>query len=211
MRISRVILMSTLSLIGLKVDLAYADIHLSVPVAGTHTRHTHNTLTLNHPLLPARLAAESSPRLAPFIESAMLRLCLPQAQSGNRHNIAPSLSRAGGRKNSPAENFSTTGESLLTGEQVTTMQRQCYKPSARSEVAELLSEAYEARRKNSPDFVRLEFSRGYESRKGQLGIITPLLTSPTLGEEYKEASVCFITDTGECSDNKFGNGEDLNN
>ncbi|MDO5387217.1 MAG: hypothetical protein Q4F75_08140, partial [Pseudomonadota bacterium] len=59
------------------------------------------------------------------------------------------------------------------------------------------------------DFVRLEFSRGYESRKGQLEIITPLLTSPTLGEEYKEASVCFITDTGECSDNKFGNSEDV--
>ncbi|MDO5386505.1 MAG: hypothetical protein Q4F75_04460, partial [Pseudomonadota bacterium] len=125
MRISRVILMSTLSLIGLKVDLAYADIHLSVPVAGIHT---HNTLTLNHPLLSS-------------------------AQSGNRHNLILPLSRGS---------------------------------------------------KNSPDFVRLEFSRGYESRKGQLGIITPLLTSPTLGEEYKEASVCFITDTGECSDNKFG-------
>ncbi|MDO5387070.1 MAG: hypothetical protein Q4F75_07360, partial [Pseudomonadota bacterium] len=83
MCISRVILMSTLSLIGLKVDLAYADIHLSIPVAGTHTRHTHNTLTLNHPLLSS-------------------------VQSENRHNLILPLSRAGGRKNSPAENFSTT-------------------------------------------------------------------------------------------------------
>ena len=72
MRISRVILLSTLSLICLKGGFAYADIHPFIPVAGTHTRHTHNTLTQNHPLLPARLAAESSPRLAPFIESAML-------------------------------------------------------------------------------------------------------------------------------------------
>ncbi|MDO5387066.1 MAG: hypothetical protein Q4F75_07340, partial [Pseudomonadota bacterium] len=61
--------------------------------------------------------------------------------------------------------------------------------------------------KNSPDFVRLEFSRGYESHKGQLGIITPHLTSPTLGEEYKEASVCFITDAGNCSGEKFSNDE----
>ena len=81
MRISRVILLSTLSLICLKGGLAYADIHPSIPVAGTHTHITHNTLTQNHPLLshlrlaadgeppllPARLAAESSPRLAPFI------------------------------------------------------------------------------------------------------------------------------------------------
>ena len=83
MRISRVILLSTLSLICLKGGFAYADIHPSIPVAGTHTHITHNTLTQNHPLLPARLAAESSPRLAPFIESAMLTSCLPE--ESNRH------------------------------------------------------------------------------------------------------------------------------
>ena len=83
MRISRVILLSTLSLICLKGGFAYADIHPFIPVAGTHTHITHNTLYLNHQLLPARLAAESSPRLAPFIESAMLTSCLPE--ESNRH------------------------------------------------------------------------------------------------------------------------------
>ena len=53
------------------------------------------------------------------------------------------MGEAGGRKNSPVENFSTTGESLLTGAQVTTMQRQCYKLSDRSGVSE--GRAYEAR------------------------------------------------------------------
>ena len=84
MRISRVILLSTLSLICLKGGFAYADIHPFIPVAGTHTHITHNTLTQNHPLLShLRLAAESSPRLAPFIESAMLTSCLPE--ESNRH------------------------------------------------------------------------------------------------------------------------------
>ena len=39
--------------------------------------------------------------------------------------------------------------------------------------------------------------------------LTPSLTLPKVGREYKEASVCFITDTRECSDNKFGNNEDV--
>ena len=65
MRISRVILLSTLSLICLKGGFAYADIHPSIPVAGTHTHITHNTLTQNHPLLShLRLAADGEPPLA---------------------------------------------------------------------------------------------------------------------------------------------------
>ncbi|MDO5387232.1 MAG: hypothetical protein Q4F75_08215 [Pseudomonadota bacterium] len=40
--------------------------------------------------------------------------------------------------------------------------------------------------------------------------LIPSLTLPTQGEGYKKkASVCFITDTGACSDNKFGNSEDV--
>ena len=84
MRISRVILLSTLSLICLKGGFAYADIHPSIPVAGTHTHVTHNTLTQNHPLL-SHLRGERSVRCWLFRteRSAMLTSCLPE--ESNRH------------------------------------------------------------------------------------------------------------------------------
>ena len=183
MRISRVILLSTLSLICLKGGFAYADIHPSIPVAGTHTRHTHNTLTQNHPLLshlrlaadgeppllPARLAAESSPRLAPFIESAMLTSCLPQVLS----NSLPEVGRVREGMSSEASiPFSSNIEKMsLTG---------LIPPR------ELLT------RLKSGEFL-LPLPQGEDNK---LNV-------------FKTASVCFITDTGECSGEKFGNSEDI--
>ena len=219
MRISRVILLSTLSLICLKGGFAYADIHPFIPVAGTHTHITHNTLTQNHPLL-SHLRGERSVRCWLFRteRSAMLTSCLPQALS----NSLPEVGRAGGRKNFRWKFFSTPGESLLTGELVETTQSQCYKPRDRSGVSE--GRAYEARREGMSSEASIPFSSNIE-KMSLTGLIPPreLLTRLKSGEfllplpqgennklnVFKTASVCFITDTGECSGEKFGNSEDI--
>ena len=143
--ISQVILLSTSCLIWYGADNVCASVNVfsGIPKSGTHNT-LHTTPYLAYPHLPSahpRGVAESSPRLVPSAESAMLTSCLPQALSSS------SLSRGGWRKeNNPVNCFLTTGESLLTGELVETTRSQCYKPSDRSGVAELLSEAYEARR-----------------------------------------------------------------
>ncbi|MDO5386434.1 MAG: hypothetical protein Q4F75_04090 [Pseudomonadota bacterium] len=170
MRISRVILLSTLSLICLKGGFAYADIHPSIPVAGTHTHITHNTLTQNHPLLShLRLAAESSPRLAPFIESAMLTSCLPQAQTSSSPEVGEARRGVTSEASIP---FSSNIEKMsLTG---------LIPPR------ELLT------RLKSGEFL-LPLPQGEDNK---LNV-------------FKTASVCFITDTGECSGEKFGNSEDI--
>ena len=169
MRISRVILLSTLSLICLKGGFAYADIHPFIPVAGIHTHVTHNTLTQNHPLLPARLAAESSPRLAPFIESAMLTSCLPQALS----NSLPEVGRV---------------REGVTSEASISLSSKRYNLSFEGFIPprELLT------RLKSGEFL-LPLPQGENNK---LNV-------------FKTASVCFITDTGACSGEKFGNSEDI--
>ena len=210
--ISRVILLSTSCLIWYGADNVCASVNVfsDIPKSGTHNT-LHTTPYLAYPHLPSahpRGVAESSPRLVPSAESAMLTSCLPQAQSSS----SPEVGEAGGRKNSPVENFSTTGESLLTGEQVTTMQRQCYKPSDRSEVSE--GRAYEARRRGVTSEASIPFSSNIE-KMSLTGLIPPreLLTRLKSGEfllplpqgednklnVFKTASVCFITDTGACS------------
>ena len=218
--ISQVILLSTSYLIWYGADNVCASVNVfsGIPKSGIHNT-LHTTPYLAYPHLPSahpRGVAESSPRLVPSAESAMLTSCLPQAQSSS----SPEVGEAGGRKNSPVENFSTTGESLLTGEQVTTMQRQCYKPSDRSEVSE--GRAYEARRRGVTSEASIPFSSNIE-KMSLTGLIPPreLLTRLKSGEfllplpqgednklnAFKTASVCFITDTGACSGEKFSNDE----
>ena len=218
--ISRVILLSTSCLIWYGADNVCASVNVfsGIPKSGTHNT-LHTTPYLAYPHLPSahpRGVAESSPCLVPSAESAMLTSCLPQAQTSS----SPEVGEAGGRKNSPVENFSTTGESLLTGEQVTTMQRQCYKPSDRSEVSE--GRAYEARRRGVTSEASIPFSSNIE-KMSLTGLIPPreLLTRLKSGEfllplpqgednklnVFKTASVCFITDTGACSGEKFSNDE----
>ena len=61
------------------------------------------------------------------------------------HNLVPSLSREGWRKENNSVNcFLTTGESLLAGKLVIATRYLRYKPSDRSGVSE--ARAYEARR-----------------------------------------------------------------
>ena len=86
--ISRVILLSTSWLICYGADNVCASVNVfsGIPKSGTNTHYTIH-LADDCPHLPARLVAESSPRLALSAESAMLTSCLPQAQSGNRHNL----------------------------------------------------------------------------------------------------------------------------
>ena len=208
--ISQVILLSTSCLIWYGADNVCASVNVfsGIPKSGTHNT-LHTTPYLAYPHLP-HLRGERSVRGGMFRteRSAMLTSCLPQAQSSS----SPEVGEAGGRKNSPVENFSTTGESLLTGEQVTTMQRQCYKPSDRSEVSE--GRAYEARRRGVTSEASIPFSSNIE-KMSLTGLIPPreLLTRLKSGEfllplpqgednklnVFKTASVCFITDTGACS------------
>ena len=216
--ISRVILLSTSCLIWYGADNVCASVNVfsGIPKSGTHNT-LHTTPYLAYPHLP-HLRGERSVRggMSRTERSAMLTSCLPQAQTSS----SPEVGEAGGRKNSPVENFSTTGESLLTGEQVTTMQRQCYKPSDRSEVSE--GRAYEARRRGVTSEASIPFSSNIE-KMSLTGLIPPreLLTRLKSGEfllplpqgednklnVFKTASVCFITDTGACSGEKFSNDE----
>ena len=143
---------------------------------------------------------------------------LTEAQTSS----SPEVGRAGGRKNFRWKFFSTPGESLLTGELVETTQSQCYKPRDRSGVSE--GRAYEARREGMSSEASIPFSSNIE-KMSLTGLIPPreLLARLKSGEfllplpqgennklnVFKTASVCFITDTGECSGEKFGNSEDI--
>ena len=216
--ISQVILLSTSCLIWYGADNVCASVNVfsGIPKSGTHNT-LHTTPYLAYPHLP-HLRGERSVRgeMSRTERSAMLTSCLQEAQTSS----SPEVGEAGGRKNSPVENFSTTGESLLTGEQVTTMQRQCYKPSDRSEVSE--GRAYEARRRGVTSEASIPFSSNIE-KMSLTGLIPPreLLTRLKSGEfllplpqgednklnVFKTASVCFITDTGACSGEKFSNDE----
>ena len=177
--ISQVILLSTSCLIWYGADNVCASVNVfsGIPKSGTHNT-LHTTPYLAYPHLP-HLRGERSVRGGMFRteRSAMLTSCLPQAQTSS----SPEVGEAGGRKNSPVENFSTTGESLLTGEQVTTMQRQCYKPSDRSEVSE--GRAYEARRRGVTSEASIPFSSNIE-KMSLTGLIPPreLLTRLKSGE-----------------------------
>ncbi len=90
MKLSKVILLSTVCLFGYTEDVYSAshpawDVSSRVFMSGIHTYHTHNILasdSLFSPSAHPRGVAESSPRLAPSTESAMLTSYLPQAQSG---------------------------------------------------------------------------------------------------------------------------------
>ena len=86
MKYSKVILLSTVCLFGYTEDVysaGYPALGISsfISTSGIHTYHTSQHLTDDTPLLPARLVAESSPRLVPSAESAMLTSYQPQAQS----------------------------------------------------------------------------------------------------------------------------------
>ena len=90
MKLSKVILLSTVCSFGYAADCSYATYKASessflISTSGIHTYHTQHP-TDETPALPSahpRGVVESSPRLAPFIESAMLTLCLPE--ESNRH------------------------------------------------------------------------------------------------------------------------------
>ncbi len=89
MKLSKVILLSTVCLFGYTEDVYSAshpawDVSSRVFMSGIHTYHTHNILasdSLFSPSAHPRGVAESSPRLAPSTESAMLTSYLPSAQS----------------------------------------------------------------------------------------------------------------------------------
>ena len=95
MKLSKVILLSTVCLFGYTEDVYSAshpawDVSSRVFMSGIHTYHTHNILasdSLFSPSAHPRGVAESSPRLAPSTESAMLTSYLPSAQS----NFFPTL------------------------------------------------------------------------------------------------------------------------
>ena len=216
--ISRVILLSTSCLIWYGADNVCASVNVfsGIPKSGTHNT-LHTTPYLAYPHLP-HLRGERSVRggMSRTERSAMLTSCLPQAQTSS----SPEVGRAGGRKNFRWKFFSTPGESLLTGELVETTQSQCYKPSDRSGVSE--GRAYEARREGMSSEASIPFSSNIE-KMSLTGLIPPreLLTRLKSGEfllplpqgednklnVFKTASVCFITDTGACSGEKFSNDE----
>ena len=89
MKLSKVILLSTVCLFGYTEDVYSAshpawNVSSRVFMSGIHTYHTHNILasdSLFSPSAHPRGVAESSPRLAPSTESAMLTSYLPSAQS----------------------------------------------------------------------------------------------------------------------------------
>ena len=216
--ISRVILLSTSCLIWYGADNVCASVNVfsGIPKSGIHNT-LHTTPYLAYPHLP-HLRGERSVRCWLFRteRSAMLTSCLPQTLS----NSLPEVGRAGGRKNFRWKFFSTPGESLLTGELVETTQSQCYKPSDRSGVSE--GRTYEARREGMSSEASIPFSSNIE-KISLTGLIPPreLLTRLKSGEfllplpqgednklnVFKTASVCFITDTGACSGEKFSNDE----
>ena len=85
--ISQVILLSTSCLIWYGADNVCASVNVfsGIPKSGTHNT-LHTTPYLAYPHLPSahpRGVAESSPRLVPSAESAMLTSCLPE--ESNRH------------------------------------------------------------------------------------------------------------------------------
>ena len=89
MKLSKVILLSTVCLFGYTEDVYSAshpawDVSSCVFMSGIHTYHTHNILasdSLFSPSTHPRGVAESSPCLVPSAESAMLTSYLPSAQS----------------------------------------------------------------------------------------------------------------------------------
>ena len=89
MKLSKVILLSTVCLFGYTEDVYSAshpawDVSSRVFMSGIHTYHTHNILASDSLFSPSAHpwgVAESSPRLAPSTESAMLTSYLPSAQS----------------------------------------------------------------------------------------------------------------------------------
>ena len=90
MKLSKVILLSTVCSFGYTADCSYATYKASessflISTSGIHTYHTQHP-TDETPALPSahpRGVAESSPRFVPSAESAMLTLCLPE--ESNRH------------------------------------------------------------------------------------------------------------------------------
>ena len=85
--ISQVILLSTSCLIWYGADNVCASVNVfsGIPKSGTHNT-LHTTPYLAYPHLPSahpRGVAESSPRLVPSAESAMLTSCLPQTLSNS--------------------------------------------------------------------------------------------------------------------------------
>ncbi len=169
--ISQVILLSTSCLIWYGADNVCASVNVfsGIPKSGTHNT-LHTTPYLAYPHLPSahpRGVAESSPRLVPSAESAMLTSCLPQTLS----NSLPEVGRVREGMSSEASiPFSSNIEKMsLTG---------LIPPR------ELLT------RLKSGEFL-LPLPQGEDNK---LNV-------------FKTASVCFITDTGACSGEKFSNDE----
>ena len=203
--ISQVILLSTSCLIWYGADNVCASVNVfsGIPKSGTHnTLHTTPYLAYSH--LP-HLRGERSVRCWLFRteRSAMLTSCLPQTLS----NSLPEVGRVREGMSSEASiPFSSNIEKMsLTGlipprELLTRLKSgEFLLPSIPSKFVVLPKHSLAHNKKLS---LRLLI-------KNNVGCF---LLRPSQGEDnklnvFKTSSVCFITDTGACSGEKFSNDE----